>query len=258
MKAVGGLLIILGLAGAGTSAVAGAWNLPKGQGQAIVKYEDMRADQSFVAGGKIDLPAERVDRAASLLVEYGMTDRLTLQFKGEWQSGRDDYADYEGRGPVELGVRWQAYRGDHGVVATYAGYAQGGAGRNAGYAPPGAGDSDWEARLLAGRSFDGSGLTWAPQRSFVEAQVARRWRQGLPDEVRLDVTAGAHVSENWMLMAQGFGGRVDGDGARWLSVEVTAVRDFGDWSLQGGWRQAVAGRDTPVAGGPIIGVWRRF
>ncbi len=30
-----------------------------------------------------------------------------------------------------------------------------------------------------------------------------------------------------MLMAQGFGGAVDGDGARWLSVEVSAVRDFG-------------------------------
>ncbi len=107
-------------------------------------------------------------------------------------------------------------------------------------------------------AFDGSGVTWVPQRSFVEVQMARRWRQGLPAEVRLDVTAGAHVGENWMLMAQGFGGAVDGDGARWLSVEVTAVRDFGDWSVQGGWRQAVAGRDTPVAGGPIIGLWRRF
>ena len=30
---------------------------------------------------------------------------------------------------------------------------------------------------------------------FVEVQMARRWRQGLPDEVRLDVTAGAHVGD---------------------------------------------------------------
>ncbi|WEK58776.1 MAG: hypothetical protein P0Y52_04380 [Candidatus Brevundimonas phytovorans] len=258
MRAVGGLLIIAGLAGAGTPAAAGAWNLPKGQGQAIMKYEDMRADESFVAGGRVDLPADRVDRAASLLVEYGLSDRLTVQVKGEWQSGRDDYADYEGRGPVEIGARWQAWRDEASVVAVYAGYAQAGEGRNAGYASPGVGDSDWEMRLLAGRSIDGSGVKWAPQRSFVEAQVARRWRQGLPDEVRIDVTAGAHVGQSWMLMAQGFGGAVDGDGARWLSVEVTAVRDFGAWSLQGGWRQAVAGRDTPAAGGPIFGVWRRF
>ena len=258
MKAVGGLLITLGLAAA-SSASAGAWNLPKGQGQAIAKYEEMRADKGFVdGGGTADLFAERVDRAASLLVEYGLTDRLTLQFKGEWQQGEDAYVDYEGRGPVEIGARWQAYRDDDDVVAVYAGYAQAGAGRNAGYDLPGTGDSDWEVRLLAGRSFDGSGAKWKLQHSFVEAQVARRWREGLPDEVRVDLTAGMHVSENWMLMAQGFGGAVDGDGARWLSVEVSAVRDFGVWSLQGGWRQAVAGRDTPVAGGPIIGVWRRF
>lgn len=258
MRAVGGLLIILGLAGAGTSAFAGAWNLPRGQGQAIVKYEDMRADQSFVTGGKIDLAAERVDRAASLLVEYSLTDRLNVQFKGDWQSGRDDYANYEGRGPIEIGARWQAWRDDSGVVAIYGGYAQAGSGRNAGYAPPGAGDHDWEMRLLAGRSIDGSGVNWAPRRSFVEAQVARRWRDGLPDEVRVDLTAGVHLGETWMVMAQGFGGAVDDDGARWLSVEVTAVRDLGVWSLQGGWRQAVAGRDTPVAGGPVIGIWRRF
>lgn len=258
MKAVGGLLIALGLAGAGTSAVAGAWNLPKGQGQAIVKYEDMGADRSFVAGGTARLPVEREDRSASLLVEYGLTERLTLQIKGEWQEGRDAFVDYEGRGPLEIGARWQAYRDEDNVVAVYGGYAQGGAGRNAGYAPPGAGDSDWEARVMVARSLDAGGLTWAPQRSFVEAQVARRWRQGLPDEVRVDLTAGAHLGDNWMLMAQGFGGATDGDGARWLSVELSAVRHFGPWSVQGGWRQAVAGRETPVAGGPVISLWRRF
>jgi len=259
VRSVGGLIIIVALAAGASPVLAGSWNLPKGQGQAIVKYEDMRADKSFAADGETeDLSRERVDRTASLFVEYGLTDKVTVQFKGEWQEGRDDFTDYDGRGPIEIGARWQAYRDDANVVAVYAGYALNGEGRNAGYAPPGVGDSDWEVRLMAGRSIDGSGSKWLPQRSFVEAQVARRWRQGLPDEVRVDVTAGAHVSENWMLMAQGFGGTADDDGARWLSVEVSAVRDFGAWSLQGGWRQAVAGRDTPAAGGPVISVWRRF
>ena len=258
MRAVGGLLIGLGLAGAGTPAAAGVWNLPKGQGQAIVKYEDMQADRSFVSGGTVRLPVEREDRSASLLVEYGLTERLTLQVKGEWQEGRDAFVDYQGRGPVEIGARWQAYRDEDKVVAVYAGYAQGGAGRNAGYAPPGVGDSDWEVRAMVARSLEAGGLKWAPKRSFIEAQVARRWRQGLPDEVRVDLTAGAHLGDNWMLMAQGFGGVTEGDGARWLSVELSAVRHFGAWSLQGGWRQAVAGRETPAAGGPVISLWRRF
>jgi hypothetical protein len=238
--------------------LAGSWALPKGQGQAIVKYEEMRAERSFVPGGTARLPVEREDRSASLLVEYGLTERLTLQVKGEWQQGQDAFVQYDGRGPVEIGARWQTYRDDDHVVAVYAGYAQGGAGRNAGYAAPGAGDSDWELRGLVGRSWDSGGRRWAPRRGFAEAQMARRWRQGLPDEVRVDLTAGAHLDDDWMLMAQGFGGATDGEGARWLSIEVSAVRHFGDWSLQGGWRQAVAGRETPVARGPIISVWRRF
>ena len=255
MRAVGGLLIIAGLASA-SSAVAGAWSLPKGQGQAILKYEDMRADQAFgPVGGRFDLPVERRDRSASLLVEYGLTERLTLQMKGEWQQGRDAYVDFDGRGPLEIGARWQAYRDDDNVVAVYAGYAQGGAGRNAGYAAPGAGDSDWEVRLLGGRS-------WVQPRTFVEAQLARRWRQGLPDEVRIDLTAGAHLGENWMLMGQAFGGVTDktpdGASAGWLSFEGSAVRHFGDWSVQAGWRHAVAGHETVVSCGPIIGLWRRF
>jgi hypothetical protein len=111
---------------------------------------------------------------------------------------------------------------------------------------------------MVARSLDGGGRSWAPQRSFVEAQVARRWRQRLPDEVRVDLTAGAHLGDDWMLLGQAFGGATDGDGARWLSVEATAVRRFGDWSLQAGWRQAVAGRETPVSRGPVVGLWRRF
>lgn len=100
-----------------------------------MKYEDMRADKGFVPGGTADLPAERVDRSASVFVEYGLTDQVTLQLKGEWQEGRDAFVDYEGRGPVEIGARWQAYRDDQTAAAVYVGYAQGGAGRNAGYAP---------------------------------------------------------------------------------------------------------------------------
>lgn len=257
MKAVGGLLIVLGLLSAGAlPAAAGAWNLPKGQGQAILKYEDIRADEAFgPSGGRFDLPGGRVDRTVSMLVEYGATDRLTLQAKGEWQQGRDAYIDFDGRGPLEIGARWQVYRDPDNVVAVYAGYARGGEGRNAGYAPPGAGDSDWELRVVGGRSWSGS-------RTFVEAQLAHRWRSGLTDEVRMDLTAGAHLGRSWMLMGQVFAGTTekapDGVSANWVSLEGSAVRHFGDWSVQAGWRHAVAGRETPISRGPVIGLWRRF
>lgn len=245
------------LAGAG-SAVAGPWTQPRGQGQVIVKFEDMRADRGFDPDGSLaDLPAERRDRVAGVFAEYGVTDRLTVQFKGDWQSGEDAFVDYEGRGPLEIGVTWQAWRDERAAVSLYAGYADGGEGRNAGYAAPGAGDSDWEVRASAGRSFGPAGR-WAPGGSFVDIQAARRMRQGLPDETRIDATAGAHLGDDWTLLAQAFGGQADDGGPRWLSVETSVVRRFGDWSLQAGWRQAVAGRETPQSAGPLVAVWRRF
>jgi len=207
------------LAGAGP-AIAGPWTQPKGQGQVIVKYEGMRADRGFDPDGSIvDLPAERRDTVASVFVEYGVTDRLTVQFKGDWQSGEDAFVEYEGRGPLEIGVTWQVWRDQRAAASLYVGYADGGEGRNAGYAAPGVGDSDWEVRASVGRAFGGS-WRWGPSGSFVDLQAARRVRQGLPDETRIDATAGVHLSDDWMVLAQAFAGQADEDGSRWLSVEA--------------------------------------
>jgi hypothetical protein len=216
----------------------------------------MRADRGFdPSGDRVDLPGARRDRVAGVYAEYGLTDRVTLKLKGEWQAGEDAFVDYDGRGPIEIGATWQAWRSGGSAVSLSAGYADGGEGRNAGYAAPGLGDRDWEARVSAGRSF--GARRWMPP-SFVELQTARRWRSGLPDEVRIDATAGLHVAPGWMLLSQAYGGLTDGDGARWLSLETSVVRDVGDWSVQAGWRQAVAGRETPDSGGPVVAVWRRF
>lgn len=258
MKPVGGLLAATAFLAAAGPAVAGPWTQARGEGLAILKFEDIRADQGFdIDGSLADLPAERRDTAIGLFLEYGLTDRLTVQFKGDWQSGEDAFVEYEGRGPLEIGVTWQAWRDDHAAVSLYAGYADGGEGRNAGYAAPGVGDSDWEVRASVGRSFGGAGR-WGPSGSFVDIQAARRMREGLPDETRIDATAGAHLGDDWMVLAQAFGGQTDDGGSRWLSVETSIVRDMGDWSLQAGWRHAVAGRETPEGGGPVIALWRRF
>lgn len=259
MRSVGGLLIGLAVLAVAGAAHAGPWTQPRGHGQVILKYEDMHADRGFDPDGSLaDLPAERRDTSLGVFAEYGLTDRLTLQLKGDWQSGEDAFVDYDGRGPLEIGVTWQAWRDDRTAASLYAGYADGGEGRNAGYAAPGQGDRDWELRGSIGRSFSGWSGRWAPTGSFVELQAARRMRQGLPDEIRIDATAGAHFSDDWMVLAQAYGGQADDGGPRWLSVEASVVRNLGDWSLQAGWRQAVAGRETPESGGPVIALWRRF
>ena len=258
MTRLGGLAAGFAAAALAGPAAAQAWNQPRGDGQVILKFEHMTADRGYDPDGVIaDLPAERRETVAGIFAEYGLTDRWTVRFKGDWQSGEDAFVDYEGRGPLELGLSWQAWRNDASAVSLYAGYARGGEGRNAGYALPGEGDQDWEVRVSAGHSF---ARGWGPisPRSFVEIQAARRMRQGLPDETRMDLTYGSRLGENWLILAQAFGGQTDGGPARWLSLETSVVRDFGDWSVQAGWRQTVAGRETPESSGTVIGLWRRF
>lgn len=258
MRLAGAAIGVLIAAGWCDPADAGAWAQPKGKGQVIVKLDAMRATDGFDPNGdRRPLLGERRDDTAGVFAEYGLSDRFTVQFKGDWQAGEDAFVDYEGRGPAEIGVTWQVYRGDLGALSLYGGVADGGEGRNAGYAPPGVGERDFEVRLSAGRSF-ATPFERGMQRGFVEVQAARRMRDGLADETRVDVTLGGHIGDDWLLLAQAYAGAADDDGARWVSVETSAVRLFGAWGLQAGWRQTVAGRETPIASGPVIALWRRF
>jgi hypothetical protein len=255
-----GLLLTLAALAVAAPATAGPWTLPKGDGQVIVKLEAMRADQGFDPNGDLlSLPAERRDTAVSLFAEYGLTPRLTVRLKGDWQSGEDAFVDYEGRGPLEVGLNWQVWRDDKTALALYGGVADGGEGRNAGYADPGIGGQDWEVRAALGRSF-GPGRWMGPGATggFVTLEAARRLRGGLPDETRVDATFGVHFGDKWMVLNQAYAGQADGGGPRWLSVETSLVRHFGPWAVQLGWREALSGRETPRSGGPVLGLWRRF
>jgi hypothetical protein len=252
-------LLILGVA------AAGAWTQPKGRGQLIVKYETMRADEGFDPDGRrVPLLAERTDVSTGVFVEYGLTDRLTLQVKGDWQEGEDQFVDYQGRGPLEVAVVWQAWRNDRGALSVQAGYSSPGEGRNAGYEAPGQGAGDWEVRVSGGWSFTRKASAkrrrslLIPDRSFVEVQLARRVRGGLADETRADITIGRHFGENWMLLNQTYAGETDGGGSQWVQSETSVVRRFGSWSAQAGWRTTAAGRETAAVSGPILGIWRRF
>lgn len=245
---------------ASSPADAGAWTQGKGRTQIIVKAESMTAQDAFDPDGvRVPLAVERRDRSVGVFAEYGLTDRLTVQVKGDWQDGEDQFVDYEGRGPLEVALVWQVWRDDNTAISLQGGYASAGDGRNAGYAAPGVGGDDWEARASIGRSFGGAGAgRMRLGRTFVEVQAARRFRDGLPDEVRADATLGAHVGDRWLLLSQAYAGQADDGGARWLSLETSVVRHLGDWSVQAGWRETVAGRETPATRGLVVAVWRRF
>ena len=126
------------LATAATSADAGGWAQKKGKGQVIVKTEVMRASKGYDPTGAVrPLPGLRHERLVGVFAEYGLTDRLTVQFKADWQEGEDAFVDYAGGGPAEIGLTWQVYRDNRNALSLYGGYAVSGSGRNAGYALPG-------------------------------------------------------------------------------------------------------------------------
>jgi hypothetical protein len=243
------------LCGVPDLAWAGAWPMKDGEGLAILKYEDQKADTGFDPDGLEVSIAPRHDHTLSLYTEYGLTDRLTLQSKTALTRGHDNFVDYKGLGPIELGLRYAVLRTDRSAVSLYLGATKDGAGRNAGYAAPGQGDVDLEARLLAGTS-----RQWRGMQGFAELQVARLKRSGLADETRVDATAGLRPAPRWLLMIQTYAGQADSHPirSRWCKGEISLTHDLGVWSVQGGWRQAVLGRETPADHGPVLAVWRRF
>jgi hypothetical protein len=238
---------------------AGAWPLPQGDTQVILKFEDSQANSAFdPSGNRVAIPHLR-DDSLSLFVERGLTDRLTLQGKVGYTEGEDQFVRYSGRGPVELGLRYALLNGPKGVLSVYVGAVAAGEGRNAGYAPPNAGQGDIELRLLAGRN-----ITLRGQPVFAEVQVARLFRRGLPDETHIDATLGWKLGSRWLVLAQAYSGRADPGGTdgpvapEWLKLETSVVRHMGPWSVQLGWREAAWGHESPIERGPVIGVWRRF
>lgn len=229
--------------------------MSKGQTQVIAKVERQSANELFDANGAVGELGYREDETASIFVEHGMTDQLTLQAKAGLTRGRDAFVRYEGRGAVELGLRYAVLKRPRTVAAIYLGVAEAGVGRNAGYAAPGQGEVDLEARLLLGRST----MTRRGE-IFADLQLARLRRSGLADETRMDATLGFRPGRDWLVMAQTYAGEADARALkpRWLKAELSVVRGFGAWSAQAGWRQTIAGREIARDRGVVFGIWRGF
>ena len=200
-----------------------------GLGSAADSVFDVRADI-----------AERPDfekGTVSLLVEYGLTDSLTLVGTGEAGMERD--GDLPAARPAifdaSIGARLNLFEA-HGIVVSgqlSARLERAQAVGNEGFA-----GLDWTAPQIETRLLAGYGFSLAGYPAFVDTQAGYRFAVGEgPDEIRLDVTFGIRPWEDILLLAQGFSTfATDNDGGSpyaYHKAQGSLVYDLNDrWSWQ--------------------------
>ena len=236
------------------SAVAGAWPVPEGQGQAILKFEEERATVGLDATGQaMAIPLQAIT-TLDLYADYGVTPDLSLQAVVGIERSRLGARASAGLGPCGAGVRYVLARRPGGSLSAYVGATLPSAGDRV-RSDPTTRRAGGELRLLAGQSLRlfGHGL-------FAEVQVARRFDTGHASQTRIDSTFGLQLRPRLMLLSQIYAGRQEGmsSGASWLKLDQSVIRTVGDWRVQIGWRQTLAGRNVPLTSGPVIGLWRSF
>ena len=245
----------------GAEARAGAWPMPEGHVQSISSVSYDAAERVFGPAGLDDgAPLDFSKVEASVFVEWGVSDRLTLVFQPVAQSVTIETDDggvesQSGAASSQIGARWLLAEGRPGVFSAQASLVAPGEVENVIDAPLGEGGLAAEARLLAGRGWSGG---------FLEAQAGYRWRGGeYADELRLDASVGLRPTENWQVIAQSFSTiaaeeiRPDRE-VESHKAQLSVVRNLTDvWAIQVGARGSYAGRNTVDERGVFVSMWLR-
>lgn len=244
------------------AAHASAWTQPEGQGQVIVTGVYSKSDKGFDAGGDtIDID-DYTKIEAYALIEYGITDELTVMVTPSFSHVEVQNGDETtGLGYTELGARYRLAHSDSAVFSVQGSFRIPGKKRRDSIAQIGATDSEIDLRALAGTSFK-----LGARDGFVDVQGGYRIRNGgPPNEFRLDATIGVRPAEKLLLLAQAFNVKSDGDGSgifakyRYTNLYLSAVYDVDpNWSIQFGGLATVSGRNALRERGLLVGVWRKF
>jgi hypothetical protein len=239
---------------------AGAWPQATGDTQVIISYEPGHADKGFDASGNKTLSLDKwKTNEASIYVDHGVSERLSLTAKVNYRDYTTDSEHFSGLSSIELGGRWTVKRSDDFVFALGATVEGLGKGRRTDFDQSTKGGTDYDLRAYAGKSFN---LLGKP--AFIDLQAARHLRQYEASQWRIDATLGVKPSPKWTVMAQVFAGRTDKESwghAAWANTELSVVRSFGPQqktSVQLGLRQTTAGRNVPAVNAVVVSLWKTF
>jgi hypothetical protein len=249
-----------------SAAWASAWTLPEGTGQWLATLDASTATEFWEKNGAL-APTPRYNKVdADVLIEYGITDRLTVLIDPGLQHidvAPPVGAQRTGLDYTEFGARYAFFQDPAWVLSGQATLRIPGTFDTSNPAAIGYTDVESDLRLLLGHSFGIAGRA-----SFFDIEVAERVRTaGYPSEFRVDATLGTYVAPRWLLLLQGFNvisegtGNVDYTGGSYdyEKVQLSAVYALTPtWSLQGGGYVTYAGRNALEENGLILGVWHRF
>ena len=245
-------------------ALAGAWTLPEGQGQAALIGTWSNAGRAFDAAGNLQAAPQINKFELQGLLEYGVTDAFTVMLLPGLQHldiAAPVNAQRTGLGYFEIGGRYRLFNGPSWVVSAQATLRAPGVFEPINSAAIGYSEPEVDFRVLFGRS--GSLGGWPV---FADLQLAQRFRAGSPpDEFRADVTFGVRPLPGWMLLAQSF--NVFAEGSRppllpsyaYHKLQLSIVHDLTPaWSVQFGGFSTVTGHNALQENGMLLGTWYRF
>ena len=255
---------VLGILCVPSAAWAGAWTLPEGTGQWLATVTAATSSSYFTDNGLA--PTPRYNKyELGVLIEYGLTDRLTGILNPGLQHidiAPPTSAERTGLGYTEFGARYGFIEDPTWVVSGQATLRIPGAYQTANPAAIGYTDVEADIRALLGHNF----TIW-DRYGFFDVEVAERIRtDGYPSEFHADATIGIKIFPRWLLLMQSFNVISEGSGISifggsydYEKLQLSAVYSLTDvWSLQFGGYTTYAGRNALQENGVLLGVWRRF
>jgi hypothetical protein len=257
---------VLGLAAIAVPslALAGAWTLPAGTGQAAVTGTWTHAERAFSGSGNT-VSAPTTDKyELQGLFEYGVNDSFTVMLMPGLQHleiGPPIDTERSGIGVVEFGGRHRLFHGPSWVMSAQATLRTAGILEPVNPAALGIFDPEVDIRVLFGLGTSVAGMP-----AFIDLQLAQRFRMGEPpNEFRADLSFGLTPWPRWVLWAQSFNVFAEGSNLpifprySYHKLQLSIVHDLTPaWSLQLGGFATVAGSNALQENGLLLGTWYRF
>lgn len=230
-----------------------------GSGRVIVSTIFTDASRGFNNDGDVsDIPDYDQDQVY-VTAEYGVTDDVTafvapslrrVAVEGDRTTTGLNYA--------EVGLRYRLAHGTNWTVSTQGMIRVPGKRRADRIAQIGNTSTDFDMRV---------GGAYAEAGHFVTAEGGYRFRSGdLPNEFRLDVGAGTHLTDKVMVVVSSMNTFSDGRGQgvfnqpyRYGDAYASAVFALNErLSLQAGYTATIYGRNALRQRGPVLGIWFNF